>query len=135
MSEEDVGLVRELNEAANRRDLDAFVALLSPDVVWEVNPELPGLREVYRGRAEVRDLVRDLLEVGDSSSQVQLEEITDLSDGRVLADTLLTGRGKSSGVPMELRYWQLFSVAQGKIARRQVFMDRDPALEAAGLSE
>ena len=135
MSEENVEVVRELNEAFNRRDLDAFVALLSPDVVWEVNPELPGLREVYRGRAEVRDLVRELLEVGDSSSQVQLEEITDLSDGRVLANTLLTGRGKSSGVPVELHYWQVLWVAQGKIARRQVFLDRDEALEAAGLEE
>jgi ketosteroid isomerase-like protein len=135
MSEENVGLVRELNEAVNRRDLDAFIALLSPDVVWEVNPELPGLREVYRGRAEVRDLVSELLEVGDSSSEVQLEEITDLGDGRVLADTLLTGRGKSSGVPVELHYWQVLWVAEGKIARRQVFMDRAEALEAAGLRE
>jgi ketosteroid isomerase-like protein len=134
MSEENVGLVRELNETVNRRNLDAFVALLSPDVVWEVNPELPGLREVYQGRAEVRDLVRGLLEVGDTSSRVQLEEINDLSDGRVLAETLLTGHGKGSGVPVEVHYWQLFWVAEGKIARRQVFMDRD-ALEAAGLPE
>ena len=127
-------LVRELNEAFNRRDLDAFVALLSPDVVWEVNPELPGLGEVYRGRAEVRELINELLEVAESG-QTRLEEITDLSDGRVLAETLLTGRGKSSGVPVELHFWQLISVAEGKIARRQVLMDRAEALEAAGLRE
>ena len=78
--------------------------------------------------------ITEFFEVGESN-HTQLEEIADLSDGRVLAETLLTGRGKSSGVPVELHYWQLFSVTQGKIARRQVFMDRDEALEAAGLRE
>ena len=134
MSEENVDLVRELTEAANRRDLDAIVALLSPDVVWEVHPELPGAQESYRGRAEVRQLITEFFEVGESN-HTQLEEIADLSGGRVLAETLLTGRGKSSGVPVELHYWQLFSVTQGKIARRQVFTDRDKALESAGLRE
>jgi ketosteroid isomerase-like protein len=55
MSRQNIKLVRELADAGNRGDLDALVALLSPDVVWEENPELPGLREVYRGRAEVRE--------------------------------------------------------------------------------
>jgi ketosteroid isomerase-like protein len=54
MSQENVEAVRQGIEAFNRRDLDAFVARLSPDVVWEENPDLPGLREIYRGRAEVR---------------------------------------------------------------------------------
>jgi ketosteroid isomerase-like protein len=43
MSQENVELVREATDAGNRRDIDAFVAFLSPDVVWEENPELPGL--------------------------------------------------------------------------------------------
>ena len=43
MSQENVEVVRKATDAVNRRDLDAFVAILSPDVVWEVNPELPGL--------------------------------------------------------------------------------------------
>jgi ketosteroid isomerase-like protein len=58
MSQEDVELVRELTDAVNRLDLEVFVALLSPDVVWEVNPELPGLRDVYHARAEVREADR-----------------------------------------------------------------------------
>ncbi len=134
MSEENVELVRELTEAFNRRDLDAVVALLSPDVVWEVNPDVPGAREVYRGRAEVREWNEELFDLAESS-HVQLDEVTDLSDGRVFTAVLLTGRGKGSGLPLELRFWQVLSVAEGKIASRQVFMDRDEALEAAGLRE
>ena len=133
MSQENVEVVRKATDAVNRRDLDAFVALLSPDVVWEVNPELPGLREVHRGRAEVRELIEGLFEIGESSHVAV--EITDLSDDRVFAETVLTARGTGSGVPVELRYWQVLSVTEGKITRRRIFMERHEALEAAGLSE
>ncbi len=113
MSQETVEVVRKATDAVNRRDLDAFLAFLSPDVVWEVNPELPGLREVHRGRAEVRELIEGLFEIGESSHVAV--EITDLSDDRVFAETVLTARGTGSGVPVELRYWQVLSVTEGKI--------------------
>jgi ketosteroid isomerase-like protein len=50
-------------------------------------------------------------------------------------ETLVTGRGKGSGVPVELRYWSVLWFAKGKIARREVFWTKYEALEAAGLSE
>jgi ketosteroid isomerase-like protein len=134
MSEENVEVVREATDAFNRRELDTFGALLSPDVVWEVNPELPGLREVYRGRAEVRGLQEELLELGEGV-HVELPRITELSDDRVFTETVITGRGKGSGVPIDLHYWTVLWVEEGKIARRQVWMERDEALEAAGLEE
>ena len=134
MSQENIELVREATDAVNRDDLDAFVALLSPDVVWEVNPDLPGLKEVYRGRAEVRELIEELSELAESHHTAH-EEIMDLSDGRVFTEYLLTVRGRGSGLPLEVRYWAVLSVAEGKIAGRQVFMERDEALEAAGLRE
>ena len=134
MSQENVEVVRKATDAFNQLDLDAFLALLSPDVEWGVNPELPGLREVYRGRAEVREMYEELLEVAESS-HTALGEVMELSDDRVLAETVLTGRGMGSGLPFEIRYWQLLRVEGGEIARRLVFMERDAALEAAGLSE
>ena len=92
MSQENVELIREATDAVNRDDLDAFVALLSPDVVWEVNPDLPGLRDVYRGRAEVRELIEELSELAESHHTAH-EEIMDLRDGRVFTEYLLTVRG------------------------------------------
>jgi ketosteroid isomerase-like protein len=127
-------LVREATAATNRLDVDALVALLSPNVVWEENPEIPGLREVYRGRPEVRAWAQEILEVVDSPHS-ELEEITELSDDRVFTENVLTGHGKGSGVPVALRYWAILSIAQGRIARRQVFWNGDEALEAAGLRE
>jgi ketosteroid isomerase-like protein len=134
MSGEHTELLRRLFDAWNQRDVDAIVALLRPDVVWEENPEFPGLREVYRGRAEVREWAADVLEPWESS-HVQLEEITQLSDDRVLTEALITGRGKGGGVPVELRFWLIIWFVAGEIKRREVFWVRDEALEAAGLAD
>jgi ketosteroid isomerase-like protein len=62
-------------------------------------------------------------------------EITELGDDRVFGEIFLTGRGKGSGAPVELRFWMVGSFAEGMITRRQVFWTRDEALEAAGLRE
>jgi ketosteroid isomerase-like protein len=119
---------------SNRRDLDAALASLSPDVVWEENPDLPGLREIYRGRAEVREWIDEILEALETM-HIEIVEITELGDERVFTENVVTGRGTGSGVPVELRTWQIVWIAEGSVARRQVFWNKDEALEAAGLSE
>jgi steroid delta-isomerase-like uncharacterized protein len=134
MSQENVELVRAMTDAANRIDIDAVIALLSPDVLWEENADLPGLKEVYRGRDEVRAWADELLEVIESA-HIALDRVTELSGDRVFTENVLTIHGKTSGVPAELRYWALYWIKNGKIARRQVFWNRAEALEAAGLSE
>ena len=134
MSQENVELVRALTDAANRIDIDAIIALLSPDVVWEETTDLPGLSGVYRGKDEVRAWTDEILDVFESAHNA-LDRVTELSGDRVFTENVLTARGKGSGVPTELRYWAVYWVKQGKIARRQVFWNKDEALEAAGLSE
>ena len=134
MSQENVDLALRALDAFKRRDVDALVALLSPDVVWEENPDLPGLREVYRGRAEVREWMVAVLEVLENL-QVELAELAELGDDRIFAEGVLRARGKGSGVPVELRVWMVLWFAESKITRRQVSWSRDQALEAAGLPE
>jgi ketosteroid isomerase-like protein len=134
MSQETVELVRALIEAVNRDDLDAAEALAAPEVAWEENPMFPGLREVYRGPAEVRAWWDDILEVVENV-HLEVEKLTELGDDRIIAEVFVTGRGKGSGAPVEQRVWNVFSFAEGKITRRQVFWNKADALEAAGLSE
>jgi ketosteroid isomerase-like protein len=134
MSAEHADVIRRLFDAWNRDDRDALVAELSPDVAWEENPEFPGLREVYRGPEEVREWAGEILEPWESS-HAELGELTELSDERMLAEAVITGRGKGAGVPVELRFWLIVSFAGAKVDRRQVFWARDEAREAAGLSE
>ena len=133
MSEENVEVVRKLTDAFNRGDLDAWLGFLSPEVAWESLP-LVGFRDVYRGRSGAREWLEQLLEVFEEA-HLEIEEITALSDDRVLIGYTQTGRGRGSGLPGELRSWSIHWLAKGLIARRQVFWTRDEALEAAGLSE
>ncbi len=133
MSQENVEVVRKLIDAANRGDLDAWADFLSPEVAWESLP-LVGFRDVYRGRAEAREWVEQLIEDFEEV-HLEIEEITALSDARVFFGYTQIGRGRGSGLLGELRGWAILWLAKGLITRRQVFWTRDQALEAAGLSE
>jgi ketosteroid isomerase-like protein len=135
MSEENVEIVRDAVDAINRRDPDAFIACLHPDVEWEDTEGFAGLRSVSRGRAEMREWFETaFLELWERF-HVEVEEVTEANDGRVFLGFLLTARGRGSGVDTEARAWNVFWLVDYKIARRRLFADRDEALEAAGLRE
>jgi steroid delta-isomerase-like uncharacterized protein len=134
MSQENVEIAQQQIEAINRRDADAFVALVSPDVEWEDSVFWSESPRVYRGRAELRDWFSKILEPW-ASFHIEVEEITETVDDRVLIGGVLTTRGKGSGVETEVRGWFVLWIANGKITRRKVFLNRNEALEAAGLSE
>jgi ketosteroid isomerase-like protein len=133
MSQQNVELV--LNaafEAVNRGDVDAFAACFHPDVEWEVSGErFPGFEGTYHGREGVRRWLVQALEPWDSV-RVDGGEITELKDGWLVVDVLMTTRGGGSGVETQLRMWQLFLVDGGQITKRTgPYWTRDAALGAA----
>lgn len=112
--------------------MDAFVALASEDVEWEDSMFWSEPTRIYRGRAELREWLDRVLEPWDSL-HFEVEEMTEAADDLVFGGARLTGRGKGSGVQAEIRGWFVCKVVGGEITRRQVFLDRDEGLEAAGL--
>jgi ketosteroid isomerase-like protein len=101
----------------------------------EALPGVPGIGELYRGRAEVRGWVEELWEVAEGVVHTEIEQITDLGEDRVFLALVFTARGRGSGVPFEMPTWSVVWYREGLVTRRQVFWTRDDALEAAGLSE
>jgi ketosteroid isomerase-like protein len=134
MTEENAQAIRQNLDAFNRRDADAFVADLSPDVEWEDPVFWSESARIYRGRAEVREWLGRILEPWESI-RIEANEIIEASDGRVFADLSLSGRGKASGAETDLRHWVVAWFANGQCYKRRVFPERPDALEAAGLSE
>jgi ketosteroid isomerase-like protein len=137
MSQPNVELVMNAAfDAVNRGDVDAFAACFHPDIEWEVSGEpFPGFEGTYRGREGVRRWLMQALEPWDS---VRLDggEITELTDGWLVVDVLMTTRGGGSGAETQLRMWQLFLVDGGQITKRTgPYWTRDAALEAVGLSD
>src|SRR3954469_21598061 len=107
MSEENVALARKAIDALNRGDFDALLAFLRPDVAWEALEGVAGIGELYRGRAGVREWFELLGENAGAGCHIEIEQITDLGDDRVVIAVVLTARRKGSGVPFEYRTWQI----------------------------
>jgi ketosteroid isomerase-like protein len=65
------------------------------------------------------------------------EEVEEIIDGGeiVVAAISINGRGRTSGVEISQRFFHVIEMRDGRILRMREYLDRDQALEAAGLSE
>jgi ketosteroid isomerase-like protein len=66
--------------------------------------------------------------------RTDVEEWIDAGD-QVIAMVHSYGRGRGSGVPVDMREAHVWTVHDGKLRRLQTFATKAMALEAAGLSE
>ena len=135
MSQENVEIVRGIYDAVARRDDTTPFEVYAEDIVWDVSNARRAVlnpRPVYHGHEGVREFWRDALSVfGDVNLDV--EDLVDAGD-RVLAVVREREVGRSSGVPVEASHLAVWTLADGKVTRLQIFDDRQRALEAAGLA-
>jgi ketosteroid isomerase-like protein len=126
-----VAIVRRFIDAFNRRDFDAAVRYLAPDVELHEWPTAPGA-QTYRGPEGARRALDSWFETWEWM-QVALEEIVEVDD-RVFFTLHQRARGRGSQVEVEIRSFNVYAFRDGSIARIQLFTERVPALEAAGLT-
>ena len=122
-------------DAYNRRDVEALLEELDPEVEWHsaLSVLLSGRATVYRGHGGVRDWFRELDEVV-AEVHVEYTDIRDLGD-RVIAIGHIRTRGRGSGVVTESPIAMVSDTRNGKSVRVRSYLDPREALEAAGLSE
>jgi ketosteroid isomerase-like protein len=65
---------------------------------------------------------------------VTVEEIIDAGD-QVVVVTHHEGRGRESGVEVDTRFYEVYSLRDGKVSRVDEYIERAEALAAAGLRE
>jgi ketosteroid isomerase-like protein len=80
MSRENVEVILRGVEAANRRDVDAFVADVSPDVEWEDSIFWSEGSRTYRGIGELREWFNQVVIEPWESLRIEIEEITEAPD-------------------------------------------------------
>jgi ketosteroid isomerase-like protein len=138
MSKENVEIVRRLfeifREGLERGDLVAgFDAeLVSEDLEWIAVPGV-GLG-TYRGREEFIKFMETW--TGDFENwSIELDELIDAGEGRVVAIYRQTATGKASGVPVEFHQGSVHDLRDGRVVRIRHYPTPAEALEAAGLSE
>src|SRR4051812_18170715 len=98
MSQENVEIVRRLNEGFNRGDLTAVLELLDPAFEWCDRFDDPGAT-MHRGHDGYSKFIADL-DADVVEMQVEIKEFVDVGD-YVLADVRVHGRGRASGAPFE----------------------------------
>ena len=138
MSQENVEVVRRAFDSFNRGGVDACVSdgVWSPEIVWDATPTgIPGIG-AYRGREEVKRFFEDdwFKSFPFEAWELELEEVLNPGD-QVVAMGRQRGRGASSGVAAELEFAQICTLRDGQVVRVDTYLDREKALEAAGLRE
>ena len=130
MSQENVEIVRRWLWAFESSD-DAFRELTHPDIEWmpfEDNHTpsygLDGAMRIRNGWLDAWD-----------EHRVDIEEMLDGGGDGVVATVHLIGRGRGSGVEVDVRLYIHLKVRDGKVVYLYEHEERADALKAAGLSE
>ena len=138
MSRENVDVVRQVFNAAGRRDRAAVLALYDPEVEWDASqPGTPGDMAgagVYRGHDGLRSWFRSWHEAWDDLVD-ECEERIDAGE-QVVSVSTMRGRGRTSGAEVtSRRYSGVWTIRDGKVTRVVWFPTRAEALDAAGVRQ
>jgi ketosteroid isomerase-like protein len=134
MSGENVEVVERGWEAWLRGDLDALAEFWDPEVVWDVSHFRDWPEPAYLGIDGVKRFITEWLEVWDDY-EVGVDETLAAPDGRVISLAWQRGKGRQSGLEMDVESALIFTLRDGKVTRIENYDNRETALEAAGLRE
>ena len=132
MSQENVEVVRDGWDAWIRGDLPRLFHHFDPNVVWDTSNFHDWPESTYHGVEGVERFLSEWREVWDGL-EVDVEDIRAAPDGRVVSLVRQRGKGRGSGLAMEMESAQVATLRDGKVTRIDNYEDRAEALAAAGL--
>jgi ketosteroid isomerase-like protein len=133
VSEANVETLRRIFERWGEGDFSAGFELYDPHVVLVLRPEFPESGPHY-GRDAIRSYMREDFLRDFAEPTISGEEFIDAGDS-VIVQVDQRATGPRSGAPVSMRYYQVWTFRGGSVIRIESIMERDDALEAAGLSE
>ena len=134
MATENVERVLRGYEAFNRRDIEAALEGMSPDIVWLGPDVLPEGEREFRGHEGVLEFWRMWHETFEEF-HAEIEETIDAGD-QVLAMVRMHGRHRSSGAEIVTpSFPHVWTIRDDEVVRMQMYPNRAAGLEAIGLSE
>ena len=133
MSQENVEVVRAAFRAFESGDMDGVLRLCDENIEIIQDAKLLGAPSHQHGHAGVHEAFALWPDLWDDF-RVEVLRLDDFGD-QVMVATVNRGRGKDSGVPVEMPFTFLFSIRAGKIAEWRLFMSEEQALEAVRPAE
>ena len=130
MSQENVEIMRSGYAALAEQGVEAVLAFADPEFEATTPPSLASEPGTYRGHEGVR---RWFGSFGGAMEGIYFEgqEFTSVGD-KVLVDTKLHARGRTTGIETEQRAFLVWTLREGRVTRVETFAERGQALESAG---
>jgi ketosteroid isomerase-like protein len=129
--EENLAAVWAALEVFQSGDVERFLEFLDPDIEVFSTPELANPTQA-RGRDAWLRWTGDWLEAWETF-EIDAESIEPVGEHHVILDMRQHGKGKGSGVEVELRVFYMFELHDGVATRYHLYPDRKQA-EAAALA-
>jgi ketosteroid isomerase-like protein len=133
MSLENVEVVRRGFEAMSTGDLSRILAFIHPDFEVKIPAEVSAEPDTYRGHEGIRRYFRSF-EEDMEEIRFRPEQFWDVGD-RVVVAVLLTARGKSTGIAVEQRTGQVWTIRDDKAVSARIYPHPADALKAVGLRD
>ncbi len=128
----DAEIVRQMLDALNDEGTEAALAWFAEDFHGVVPPELSAEPDSYDGHDGVRRYFDSFHEIVDDL-RFDAEELVEVAPNAVAGRGLITGSGRHSGIPVEMRLPLLIRLRDGKLIEMSPYEDWDEAV-AAGKS-
>jgi ketosteroid isomerase-like protein len=130
MSRENVEALHGVYAQLAEGNLRAGAELFAPDISYE---PLAVVGRDAVGLAEAEDVMREFVAQWEDF-RIEAKEFEDLGD-TILVTEHQSGTGKTSGIEIDMTNYAAWTFRDGLVTRVRWRMDRDDALEAAGLQE
>ena len=114
--------------ALNRSDMEAALEHVHPEVAWEAPGVLPDT-QTYRGHAGVRAMWGTMLDAFEDVELVPEGGFRELDDVHVLVEIRFTGRGRHSGIAVDVSFYML-GTGRELLERMEFFPSEEEALAA-----
>jgi ketosteroid isomerase-like protein len=133
MAQKHVDIVRQIYERWGVGDFRAGVDLYDPHIQLVLRPEFPD-SGVYHGQDEIGKYMREEFLAGFEGAVIKGEEFLDAGD-TVVVGVAQEATGPESGVPVAMRYYQVWTFRGRSVIRIESVREREEALEVAGLTD
>lgn len=131
MSNDNVELVKKGFAALKEGGVAGLLPYIHPEFESTTPSALASEPDTYRGHDGVKRYFASFYEAMENVYFEGHEYIAG-ADDKVFVDFSLHATGRSTGIEAEQRAYQVWSVAEGKAIRLDLFTDRDEALAYAG---
>jgi ketosteroid isomerase-like protein len=119
--------LRTAYEGFGRRDIDAVLSVMDPDIEWDATDALAHTG-LYQGHAGVTEYIASLADVWQDF-HLNPEQFTESGDAaHVMVLGNVKGKLAATGQDVEARFAHVLQLEDGRVTRLKVCLDRDAAL-------